>query len=375
MGEATRRARDEEVTESIIVKHFDLKFTGDLSDEAGRPNSELAWDLLDQAPHIRCGFLEDQQPTANDPTYQDRLYSMEIRPHHVASANGIVICRPWLKASAFAEGSANLVTVGRAGIGYDKLDLRACTENDVVVFNSPHGLTHTTASAAMIFILALSRRFFLQERIVRDYRWDLQTAALGDDLPGQTLGIVGFGQTGRELARLIAPFRMRIIAYSPHADPAQAKELGVTLVGGLDQLLGESDYVSLHGRLDARTRGLIGERELGLMKPTAFFINVARGEMVDENALVRFLRDHRIAGAGLDVFETEPLPPGSPLLSLDNVILTPHWLASTRQAGRATIVPVIEGMLAVSRGELPPNILNPEVLERDGFRKKLGRMN
>jgi phosphoglycerate dehydrogenase-like enzyme len=353
------------------VKHFELKFTGDQSDETGRPNTELAWDLLDQTPHIRYGFLEDQRPKANDPTYQDRLYSMEIQPQHVASANGIVVCRPYVKASAFTRGSANLVAIGRAGIGYDKIDLRACTENDVVVFNSPHGLTHSTASAAMIFILALSRRFFLQERIVREYRWALQAEAVGDDLPGQTLGIVGFGQTGRELARLIAPFHMRIISYSPHADPIQAKELGVALVSSLDQLLRESDYVSLNGRLDARTRRLIGERELGLMKPTAYFINVARGEMVDEEALVRFLREHRIAGAGLDVFETEPLPLASPLLSLDNVMLTPHWLASTRQAGRATIKPIIEGMLAVSKGELPPNILNPEVLEREGFRKKL----
>jgi phosphoglycerate dehydrogenase-like enzyme len=298
---------------------------------------------------------------------------MEIQPEHVASANGIVVCRPWVKASAFAKGGTNLVAIGRAGIGYDKIDLEACTANDVVVFNSPYGLTHSTASAAMIFILALSRRLFLQERIIRDYRWDLQKDAMGDDLSGRTLGIVGLGQTGRELARLIAPYEMRIIAFSPHADPAQAKKLGVTLVDSLDRLLRDSDYVSLHGRLDARTHRMIGDRELGLMKPTAFFVNVARGEMVDEEALIRHLREGRIAGAGLDVFETEPLPPSSLLLTLGNVILTPHWLASTREAGRATIVPIIEGMIKIARGELPDNVLNPEVLERSGFRKKLGR--
>lgn len=353
------------------MRTFALQFTGDLCDEAGHATSDLAWDLLAGSPHIRCGFLEDQRPRPGDAAYQDRLYSMEIQPHHIAAANGIVICRPWVRPAAFAGGAANLVAMGRAGIGYDKIDLPACTANDVVVFNSPYGLTHTTASAALFFVLGLSRRFPLQQRIVRDYRWDLQKDALGDDLAGHTLGIVGLGQTGLELARLIAPFGMDIIAFSPHADEARAREVGVTLVGSLDELLRRSDYVSLHCRLTERTRNLIGERELGLMKPTAFFVNVARGELVDEAALIRFLRERRIAGAGLDVFEVEPLPLTNPLLGLDNVILTPHWLASTREAGRATIVPVIEGMLRISHGELPGNILNPEVLDRPGFRVKL----
>jgi len=355
------------------MRRFELKFTGDLSDAAGKPAGDLAWDLLDRAPHVRYGFLEDQRPRPGDPSYQDLLYSLEIQPHHVASANGIVVCRPWVKASAFAGGAAGLAAIGRAGIGYDKIDLKACTANDVVVFNSPHGLTHSTASAALFFILALSKRFPLQERIVRAYRWDLQKDAVGEDLIGRTLGIIGLGQTGRELARLVAPFRMRLIAFSPHADPAQAKDLGVTCVGSLDALLRESDYVSLHCRLQERTHRLIGERELSLMKPTAYLVNVARGELVDESALIRSLRDRRIAGAGLDVFETEPLPLASPLLALENVVLTPHWLASTREAGRATIVPIVDGMLRISRGELPDNILNPEVLERAGFKDKLAR--
>jgi phosphoglycerate dehydrogenase-like enzyme len=264
-----------------------------------------------------------------------------------------------------------LMGIGRAGIGYDKIDLAACTANDVVVFNSPYGLTHSTASAALFLILGLSKRFFLQERIIRDYRWDLQNEALGDDLAGQTLAIIGLGKTGLELARLIAPFGMRIIAYSPHAEAGAAKEHGITLIGELDRALRAADYLSLHCRLSDTTRGMIGERELGLMKPTAYLINVARGELVDEEVLARFLRERRIAGAGLDVFATEPLPPTSPLLTLGNVILTPHWLASTRQAGRATIMPIVQGMLRLSKGLLPDHILNPDVLDRPGFQSKL----
>jgi phosphoglycerate dehydrogenase-like enzyme len=355
------------------MSNFELKFTGDLSDADGNPVSDLALDLLANAPHIRYGFLEDQQPSHDDPSYQDRLYSMEIQKDHVAKANGIIICRPWVKPSAFVNGAENLVAIGRAGIGYDKIDLQACTSNDVVVFNSPYGLTHSTASAALLFILALSKEFPIQERIVREYRWDLQKDALGDDLIGQTLGIVGLGKSGLELARLITPFKMRIIAFSPHADPARAKEIGATLVRSLEELLQESDFVSLHGRLDAQTHHMIREKELSLMKPTAYLINVARGEMVEEETLIRFLRERRIAGAGLDVFETEPLPLTSPLFALDNVILTPHWLASTRQANRATISEIIKGMLRVSCGELPPNILNIEVLDRIGFKTKLRR--
>ena len=151
---------------------------------------------------------------------------------------------------------------------------------------------------------------------------------------------------------------MRVIAFSPHADPIEAERMGVTLVDTLDEVFRQADYISLHNRLTERTRNSVDDKVLGLMKPTAYFINVSRGEIVDEHALIRCLRENRIAGAGLDVFEDEPLPLSSPLLQLENVILTPHWLCSTRQAGRATMVGVMDGILRISRGELPSNILN-----------------
>jgi phosphoglycerate dehydrogenase-like enzyme len=175
-----------------------------------------------------------------------------------------------------------------------------------------------------------------------------------------------------ELARLVAPFHMNLLAYSPSADPLQAEALGVELVD-LDTLLRSSDFVSLHCRLEARTRGMLGARELGLLKPTAYFINVARGELVHEDELIRILREKKIAGAGLDVFETEPLPVSSPLLKLDNVILTPHWLPSTHRAARATRDLMVQNVLRVARGLVPQNVVNPEVLRQPGFRAKLAR--
>lgn len=352
---------------------FHIKFTGDYCGTDGKPNMDMALDLLEPRPEVSWGFLEDQCPRPGDAGYQDKLYSLSLTPEHVASADAIVVLRPWVQAPAFAQGAGRLIAIGRSGIGYDKFDLSACAENDVLVFNSPFGLTHSTASSALIFILMLARKLPLLQRMVRDYRWDLQKDAIGTELAGKVLGIVGFGQTARELVRLLAPFGMIVKAYSPHADPAQARELGVTLVDELHPLLRESDFVSLHTRLDANNHRSFGEREFACMKPSAFLINIARGELVDEEVMIHYLREHRIAGAGLDVFETEPLPLSSPLLQLDNVVLTPHWLATTREAGRATIVPIIQGLLGLTQGIVPGQVLNPAVLNRKGFLEKLAR--
>jgi phosphoglycerate dehydrogenase-like enzyme len=352
---------------------FKLLFTGDYLDETGAVKyGDIGLDSLASSGHVETGFLLDQKPAAGDSTYLDRLYSLQIKPEHVAQANGIVIFRPWVKASAFVNGAENLVVLARAGAGYDKIDISACTANDVVLFNAPDTLTHSTASAAFTLMIALAKKLPQQEDLVRTGRWDRQAEFLGDDLIGKTLGIIGLGKTGAELARLVAPFHMNLLAYSPSADPLQAEALGVELVG-LDALLRTSDFVSLHCRLEDRTRGMLGARELGLLKPTAYFINVARGELVHEDALVQTLREKKIAGAGLDVFETEPLPLSSPLLELDNVILTPHWLPSTHRAARATRDLIVQNVLRVARGLVPQNVVNPEVVRQPGFRAKLAR--
>jgi phosphoglycerate dehydrogenase-like enzyme len=353
---------------------FKVLYSGDYLDANGnfvRP--DIGLDLLAKVPSIETGFMKDQQPQPGDPTYWDRLYCLEVTAEHVASANGLMICRPWVKASAFSGGAPNLVAIGRCGAGYDKIDLGACTENDVLVFNAPDTLVHSTASAALTFILALAKRLPEHERAAREGRWDRQAQITGDDLPGQTLGIVGLGHTGAELARLIAPFRMRLLAYSPRADAAEAAALGVSLVPELEQIFRESDFVSLHCRLEPHTRGMVGEREFRWMKPTAYFINVARGELVQQEVMVRALREGWIRGAALDVFEEEPLPADDPLTKMDNVILTPHWLPATRQACYATQASIAEGMRCVACGGIPENILNPAVLERPGFRHKLAR--
>jgi len=355
------------------MRCFRVALTGDFLDETGAvAYGDISLGRLASQPYLHWHFVTDLAPRSNDPGYWSRLYSLEITPDHIKDVDGLVVLRPWIKRSVFGNGAGDLVVIGRSGAGYDKIDLAACTEHGVAVFNAPLALNHSTASSAVLFILALAKRLPAQERVVRDARWDRQAAVMGSEIEGRTLGIVGLGHSGRELVRLVAPFAMRILAFSPHADPAAAASLGVRLTS-LEEVLRESDFVSLHCRLTATTRRLIGGAQLGLMKPGAYFINVGRGELVDQEALVAALCDRRIAGAGLDVFEVEPLPADDPLIGLDNVILTPHWSASTSDVWSATGRAMAEGMLRAARGELPENIVNPEVLDQPAFVSKLSR--
>jgi phosphoglycerate dehydrogenase-like enzyme len=355
------------------VRVFRLAFTGDFLNEGGQ-SAYGPWGLalLEQQPHIRFHYLRDQSPRPGDSGYWQRFYSLEVTASHIQDLDGLVVLRPWVKASVFAAGARNLVVIGRSGAGYDKLDIAACTAQGVAVFNVPAALNHSTASTALLFMLALAKRLRDQERITRAGRWDLQASVMGSELPGRTLGIIGLGHSGRELVRLAAPFGMRVLAYSPHADPQQAAELGVRLTT-LEEVLREADFLSLHSRLTPESRGLLGARELALLRPTAYLINVARGELVDQAALVEALRAGRLAGAALDVYEAEPLPADDPLLSLENVLVTPHWSASTTDVWQATGETMARGMLRAARGELPQDIVNPEVLSRPEFREKLAR--
>jgi phosphoglycerate dehydrogenase-like enzyme len=355
------------------VRTFQVALTGDFLDETGRPAyGDAGLDQLAAASHVRHRYLTEQAPRPGDAGYWKRFYSLEVTPGQVAGVNGLVVLRPWLKRAALAAGADELVVVGRSGAGYDKIDVAACTEFGVALFNVPLALNHPTASAALLLMLALVKRLPQQEKVARTGRWDLQARVMGGELQGRTLGIVGLGHSGRELVRLVGPFAMRVLAYSPHATADVARALGVRLTS-LEEVLQEADLVSLHCRLTERTHGLLGRRELALMKPTAYLVNVARGELVDQEALTDALRQGRIAGAGLDVFADEPLPPDDPLTELDNVILTPHWLASTSDVWTATGRAMADGMLRAAHGLVPADVVNPEVLDHSCFRDKLAR--
>ncbi len=355
------------------MRAFRVALTGDFLDETGVPAyGDLGLPLLEASPAIRYHFLREQAPPPDEPGYWQRFYTLEVTPEQIAAVDGLIVLRPWVTRLTFGQGAGDLVVIGRSGADYDKIDLAACTEHDVALFNAPFGLHHATASAALLFMLALAKRLPEQGRVARKGSWEEQPAIMGGEIHGRALGIIGLGHSGRELARLVAPFAMRLLAYSPHADPAEAAKLGVRLAS-LEEVLREADFVSLHCRLTTQTRALLGASQLALLKPTAFLVNVARGELVDQAALTELLRTRRIAGAGLDVFAVEPLSPDDPLQRLDNVILTPHWLASTTDVWRATGRAMANGMLYAARGEVPENVVNREVLQRPGFLAKLER--
>jgi phosphoglycerate dehydrogenase-like enzyme len=355
------------------LRVFHVAFTGDFLNEHGTVAYDSAGLVrLAGVPYLSHRFLTGLAPRAADPDYWSRLYSLEVTADDIQQVDGLVVLRPRVSRNTFAQGAAELVVIGRSGAGYDKIDLDACTENGVAVFNAPLALNHSTASSALMFMLALAKRLPAQEQITRQGRWDQQAGVMGSEILGRTLGIIGLGHSGRELVRLVAPFSMRVLAYSPHADPSAARSLDVELVP-LEQVLGESDFVSLHCRLTVETRRVIAAPQLALMKPSAYLINVGRGELIDQPALVAVLRERKIAGAALDVFEVEPLPVDDPLIGLDNVILTPHWSASTIDVWRATGDAMAEGMLWAARGVVPDHVVNPEVLGQPLFLQKLAR--
>jgi phosphoglycerate dehydrogenase-like enzyme len=355
------------------MREFRVALTGDFLGVDGRPAyGDPGLAELGSLRYVQVHFLTDLAPHPGDDGYWRRLYSLEVRPEHIANVDGLIVLRPWVKAATLAAGGGRLAVIGRSGAGYDKIDLAACTAHDVAVFNVPGVLNHSTASTALMFMLALAKRLPAQDRITRQGRWDLQAAVMGREIEGRTLAIIGLGQSGRELARLVTPFKMRMLAYSPHADPKEAASLGVRLVS-LGEALAEADFLCIHAHLTPEKRGMIGAREIALMKPGAYLINVARGELVDQAALVAALQEERIAGAALDVYDHEPLPPDDPLLRLGNVILTPHWSASTWDVFRGTARATAAGMLCAAQGLVPEHVVNPEVLDHPIFQAKLAR--
>lgn len=244
--------------------------------------------------------------------------------------------------------SRNLKIVAKHGVGTNDIDVAAAEALGIPVIMATGANAHSVAEHALGLILALTKDFLRQDGHIRHGLWDKKLYA-GRELRGQKLGLVGFGLIGQILARMAAPIGMQVSAYDPFA-PDEAFGGAVTRVGSLDMLLAESDVVSLHCPLTDGTRGLIGAREIGLMKPTAFLVNTARGEVVDEPALVAALQAGRIAGAGLDSFAEEP-PVESPLWQLPNVVLTPHVAGVTEDARRAVSIMTAGNVLAFLRGE------------------------
>ncbi len=260
-------------------------------------------------------------------------------------------------AAALAKDKGRLRVLARNGVGFDALDIPALTERGILVTNTPVAIRHSVATIALAFILSLSLRLPLKSRLPREGRWAERGDFPGVGLPGRIIGIIGFGGIGQELVRLMKPFGLRILVADPFTTDDVCAAHGAARVT-LERLMAESDFVVVACLLDASTRHLVNAARLALMKPSGFLINVARGPIVDETALIAALRSGQIAGAALDVLEKEPPEPGNPLLAMDNVIVTPHSLCWTDTFMDGVARTAITSIIDAVEGRLPEFIVN-----------------
>ncbi len=253
-----------------------------------------------------------------------------------------------------------LRVISKHGVGVDNVDVPAATRAGVVVTNTPGANQVAVAELAVALIMALTRKLAYHDTVVKSGGW---SRIIGAELEGKTVGLVGLGRIGKEVVLRLKGFRVKFLAHDVYQDTAFAAEHGVRFVG-LDDLLAESDIVTLHAVLTADTQSLVGEKELARMKPSAYLVNTARGGLVDEDALYRALAENRLAGAGLDVFAEEP-PQNSPLLQLgDKVLLAPHLGAQTTETVLRMGRMAADNVVQVLQGEMPAGVVNPEAYAR-----------
>jgi glyoxylate reductase len=300
-----------------------------------------------------------------------RMWEREAEPvkretllREIVDVDGIICLITEKMDAEVIERAHRCRVIAQVAVGYDNIDVAAATRRGVFVTNTPGVLTETTADMAWAILMATARRVVEGDKFTRSGRWKTWELMgfTGQDVHGATLGIVGLGRIGAAIARRAKGFSMPILYHNRTRAEALEAELGAHYTS-LHDLLQQSDFVMISCALTAKTRHLIGEREFGLMKSTAILVNIARGPIVDQRALYRALVDGKIWAAGLDVFETEPVPMDEPLLKLDNVVVPPH-LGSGSIATRTKMATMAaENCLAGVTGQVPPNVVNPEARE------------
>jgi len=262
----------------------------------------------------------------------------EILPEY----DGLVVRSETKVSAPVLDAAVRLRAIGRAGVGVDNIDVAAATARGIIVMNAPDGNTMTTAEHTLAMLLALARRVPQANASLRGGKWE-RKKFVGVELRGKTLGIVGLGRIGRVVASRARGFEMKVLAFDPFVAPEGARDSEIELVT-LAEVCERADFLTVHTPLTAETRGIIGAQELARMKPEAQIINCARGGLIDECALYSAIKEGRVAGAALDVFEQEPPPTDHPLLNLEEVITTPHLGASTKEAQEGVAVTVAEQM-------------------------------
>lgn len=288
--------------------------------------------------------------------------SADVLEMEIADVSAVLGTDRW--TAELMDKAPRVRIIANTSVGYDNVDLGAATERGIIVTNTAGSLTDTVADLTFALVLAAARRVCEMDSWVKAGQWRaFGTAPMGLDVHHKTLGLVGLGRIGAAVADRARGFHMKVLYYDAYRREDLEKEFGYRFAD-LDSLCSESDFISLHTDLNAKTRGMFSEAQLAKMKPTAFLINTSRGEVVDEAALIKVLQAKRIAGAGLDVFEKDPIDPDSPLLKMENVVTLPHEGSATNATRQAMVDLAADNILAVLQGKPPLTPVNREVLSR-----------
>ena len=344
----------------INSRKFIVTLTADFYDNAGAPKyRDIGLSLLADHPHIEHRVFKEHRK--------------QIGVDQIDGAQGVIVLTPAVTAESVSKAD-NLLVMARFGVGYDAVDVQSCTAAHVLVTITTGAVDRPVAEATIGWMIALSHNLRAKDKLVRAGKWDERSKYMGRELRDRTLGVIGLGGIARKTIELLRGFGMKQpLAFDPFVSGEMASKAGARLAS-LEELLRHADFVSIHCPLTEKTRGLIGARELALMKPDAYLLNTARGGIVNEDALYHALRNHRIAGAALDCFSQEPVTTPHRFGELENVLLAPHSIAWTdelfRDIGRAAC----QVMVDLSVGAKPQGVLNPEVFDRPAFKVKWARV-
>jgi phosphoglycerate dehydrogenase-like enzyme len=336
---------------------FRVAISGDFRKADGSPTyPDFDLEPLRTAPGVEMQFLDVASP---------------LRAEQLEDFDALILLTHRFDAGSVPK-SGRLAVVARFGVGYDTVDVEACTKAGIALVITPDGVRRPVAVSIITLMLALTGKLMVKDRLTRQAAdgFAKRSDHMGVGLVGRTIGSLGIGNIGAELFRLLKPFDMKYIAHDPFADKAVAAELGIELVG-LEDVFRRADVVSVSCPLTAQTHHLVNAERIGLMKPTAYLINTARGPIVDQKAITKALQERRIAGAGLDVLEQEPPDLDDPILKLDNVILSPHALCWTDQCFAGNGAADVAAVLEVQHGRVPRGVVNRAVLESERWRERL----
>jgi len=296
---------------------------------------------------------------------RDAPLSESSLKREVSRVDGLVCLLTEKITRAVIDSGESLKVISNIAVGYDNIDVKKATEKGIYVTNTPGVLTETTADLAWALLMAVARRIAEADRYLRSGKWKIQWNLMfmtGTDIYGKTLGIMGLGRIGQAIARRAKGFNMRILYYDEKRSPELESELGVKFAD-VDAVFRESDFVTVHVPLTEKTRNFVGEKQLNLMKKTAILVNTSRGPVVDEKALYKALKMGKIGGAGLDVFQKEPIEMSNPLVKLNNVVLLPHIGSASTETRTKMAVMAVENATAALEGKVPPNLVNLDVLK------------